>query len=68
MRQILLVACILGGWMPVLAQNNPKTNPPQPAAQQPPAFQETIVVTAGLAPEATGASHGLTGSVSWKPG
>jgi vitamin B12 transporter len=56
MRQILLVACILGGWMPVLAQDNP----PQPATPanppNPPAFQETIVVTAGLAPEATGES------------
>jgi vitamin B12 transporter len=59
MRQILLVAAILGGWMPVLAQDNP----PQPAAPaappaSPPAFHDTIVVTAGLAPEAVVASPG----------
>ena len=45
MRQILLVACILGGWMPAVAQ-------------QPPTFKETIVVTAGLAPEPTSESPG----------
>jgi len=59
MRQILLVAAILGGWMPAVAQESPTTNPPQTAAApNPPAFQETIVVTAGLAPEAVAESPG----------
>ncbi len=60
MRQILLVACILGGWMPVLAaQANPtNSSGDNPPAAPPPAFQETIVVTSGLAPEAREESPG----------
>ncbi len=56
MRQILLVAGILGGWMPVLAQDNPPPATPTPAS--PPAFHDSIVVTGELAPESAAATPG----------
>jgi vitamin B12 transporter len=47
MRHILLVAGILGGGIPVLAQT-PPIDPPTPAV---PAFQDSVVVSASLDPE-----------------
>jgi vitamin B12 transporter len=46
MRQILLVAGILGGGLPAFAQTVPAVPDPQP-----PAFQDSIVVTAAVAEE-----------------
>jgi vitamin B12 transporter len=47
MRHLLLVAGILGGGIPALAQSEPPANPQTPV----PSFQDSVVVSASLDPE-----------------